>query len=181
MEPKKPGRPLKFKSVEDLQQKIDAYFGDCDPHIATRKISIPKADGGKAYWGEQEYITDQIPYTITGLALALDTNRFTLLNYQDPDHFAEGISDELREQFIDTITRAKLRCEQFAEQHLFTGKTPAGAVFNLKNNYGWIDKTVVDQTNRSPEEELDDLDAQKGEVAAKAAEAMNDQPAGSPA
>ncbi len=43
------GRPLKFQTVEELQAAIDGFFKECDQK--------------------------QKPYTITGLALALDTSR----------------------------------------------------------------------------------------------------------
>jgi hypothetical protein len=45
-EKNKVGRPLKFKTVEEMQEKIDAYFADC--------------------------IEKERPFTITGLALALE-------------------------------------------------------------------------------------------------------------
>lgn len=156
------GRPLKFQSVDDLSIKIDAYFGECDPHVAKRKIVKEKANGTN-FIGEEEYITDQIPYTITGLALALDTNRQTLINYS---HEAE---------FFDTIARAKLRCEQFAEQHLYTGKTPAGAVFNLKNNYGWKDESTVFNPGAviADMNGLDKLNKDKESLADKAQEALD--------
>jgi len=100
------GRPLKFKSVTELQEAIDKYFADA---------------------------TEQgLPYTITGLALALDTSRETLLDY------------EAKQDFSDNIKRAKLRCHNYAENYLYTGKNATEAIFNLKNNYGWKDKTEVD-------------------------------------
>lgn len=103
----KVGRPLKYKTVEEMQELIDAYFED---RIAKKK-----------------------PFTITGLAIALDTSRETLMEY-------EG-----REKFADTIKRAKQRCENYAEEYLFEGKNQTGAIFALKN-YGWKDKTETDHT-----------------------------------
>lgn len=101
------GRPLKFKSVKALQEKIDAYFDECDEKHE--------------------------PYTITGLALALDTTRQGLLNYED------------REEFYYTIKRAKLRIEHFVEKSLWAPKIATGVIFNLKNNFGWVDKQEIDQ------------------------------------
>ncbi|MGG4217303.1 terminase small subunit [Paenibacillus jamilae] len=101
------GRPLKFQSVEELQIKIDDYFESCHN------------DAG-----------DLIrPYTITGLALALDTSRKVLLDYEKRD-----------DDYSYTIKKAKLKIENFAEESLFTSKQTAGVIFNLKNNYGWVDK-----------------------------------------
>lgn len=104
------GRPLKFKNVKELQTKIDEYFNLCD-------------EKGK-------------PYTITGLALSLDTTRQGLMNYQE------------RDEFNDAIKKAKLRCENYAEEQLFVGKNTAGIIFNMKNNYGWVDKQEIDQNSK---------------------------------
>ena len=64
--------------------------------------------------------------TVTGLALALGFNsRQTLLNYQ------------VQKEFVDTITRAKTRCEEYAESRLYTRDGARGAEFSLKYNFGW--------------------------------------------
>jgi hypothetical protein len=103
------GRPLKYNDPVEMQILIDKYFDDCD-------------------------INDK-PYTITGLALALDTNREALINYGK------------RDEFSHTIRKAKLRIQNYAECCLFNGKNPAGVIFNLKNNHGWVDKQEVVTTN----------------------------------
>ena len=56
---KKVGRPLKFKSVKELEDKIEAYFAN----------------------------ENNIPWTITDLAYWLDCDRQTLLNYQEKEEF----------------------------------------------------------------------------------------------
>ena len=71
------------------------------------------------------------PYTITGMAVFLGTTRDLLVDY------------EKKKKFSDTIKRAKERCHAYAEESLFIGKNPSGAIFNLKNNYGWKDKSEV--------------------------------------
>lgn len=73
------------------------------------------------------------PITITGLCLALGTFRDVLIDYES------GKYDEQDPGFSNAIKRAKLRCENYAEKQVFTGKNPAGAIFALKN-YGWSDK-----------------------------------------
>ena len=98
------GRPLKFKTVEEIQQKIDAYFE-------------------AAIVGE---------YTITGLALALDTNRKVLIDY-------EG-----RDEFSNTIKKAKTRVENDYELALRRNGR-AGDIFGLKN-FGWKDKMDVENS-----------------------------------
>jgi len=120
------GRPLKFKTVEELQKKIDAYFDSC-----WEERDIRNTEG--AVLGKQKVQT--MPYTITGLALALDTTRETLMDYEEKDGYS------------DTIKMAKLRCQNFAEQQLFTGKNAAGPIFALKN-YGWRDKIENELTGK---------------------------------
>lgn len=120
----KVGRPLKFESAEQLQKQIDDYFRSCHD-------------------GDDRLIR---PYTITGLALALDTSRQTLLNYENQD------------EYFDTIKKAKLKIENYAEEALFTSKQTAGVIFNMVNNYGWKNKQEHEQNvKHSFEETLDDL------------------------
>lgn len=102
------GRPKKFNSPEDLQDKVDAYFEECDMN-------------GK-------------PYTMSGLALALDIDRKTLVNYSKD------------EKFFPTIKKARQKVETYLEESLQTGSV-AGVIFNLKNNFGWKDKTEVESRN----------------------------------
>lgn len=96
----KVGRPKKFKTPEEVTEKAAAYFADCE---ARNK-----------------------PITVTGLALALDTTRETLCDYE-----ADPI-------FSDAIKMAKARVENFAEERLYSS-APTGAIFALKN-FGWRDK-----------------------------------------
>jgi len=130
----KGGRPLKFKTPAELEAKINAYFKLCDPHYEEIEIyDHPKDKKGKILYDQPKELrkelrlTEQIPYTITGLALALDTSRETLLEYQE------------REEFVDAIKRAKLRCQNFTELKLY-GPNATGPIFSLKNNYGWKDE-----------------------------------------
>jgi len=48
--------------------------------------------------------------------------------------------------FSDTVARAKMMCEEYAEESLYTMRNPAGAIFNLKNNWNWKDKHEVETT-----------------------------------
>ena len=131
------GRPLKFKSVEDLEDRVMSYFAECDPHwIDETTWDYPRVNGKKNYDSEMVEVTrkvktPQIPYTITGLALALDTTRDVLIDYED------------KEEYSYTIKKAKQMCHNFAERRLFESNA-AGPIFNLKNNYGWKDQTIQD-------------------------------------
>ncbi|HPQ09886.1 MAG TPA: terminase small subunit [Bacillota bacterium] len=92
------GRPLKFQSVEELQAGIDKYFAE-----------TPKDE-----------------WTVTGLALALDTTRELFLDYKD------------KPQFSDSISKAYLKVHNSYEIGL-RKRGNAGDIFALKN-FGWKDK-----------------------------------------
>lgn len=131
-------RPLKYKTVEELQAAIDAYFTAC------AGTPLLDANGEQVLYKGVPVITGAHPPTVTGMALALGfTGRKQLLDYQG------------RKTFCNTITRAKARCEEYAEQRLYDRDGANGAQFSLRCNFGWNDKAP-------PEEEsevkiLDDL------------------------
>lgn len=72
-------------------------------------------------------VTPPEEIAITGLALFLDTTRETLCSYEEKD------------EFIDTIKRAKLTVEFAYEKRLIKNGN-AGSIFALKN-FGWKDKS----------------------------------------
>ena len=134
------GRPLKFKSVEALEMAIQLYFDEQDPHIQTHLEATGVSAKGETMFQERKVLTDQKPYTLTGLARALGVNRGTLLNYGK------------KEEFFSTIEAARARCAEYAETQLF-GPYANGAKFALTNNYSapdaeWSDKKAVDHTTK---------------------------------
>ena len=110
-------KPLKFKTAQELQDKINAYFKEC-------KLK-------------------KIPLSITGLALALDTNRQTLINYQDKDGY---------ENIVD---RAKLMIENAYEIRLIENGR-SGDIFALKN-FGWTDRQEIDNNIKVGKSSVDEL------------------------
>ena len=122
-EPKnKEGRPLSFKSVEELETKIQEYFDSC----YCNKID----DLGISYKENIE------PITMSGLAYALGVNRKTIVNYSH------------KEQYFPTISRAREKAEAYMEKCLYTNKSVQGIMFAGKNNYGWVDKSEVETTTK---------------------------------
>lgn len=119
------GRPLKYKTVEELQAAIDAYFKKCEGELL-------RDDDNNLVFNKfgQPVIINQRPPTVTGLALALGfTTRLSLLNYQG------------RKEFMNTVTRAKSYIEEYTESRLFDRDGVNGAKFSLTNNFkGWSDK-----------------------------------------
>lgn len=136
------GRPLKFKSVEELQEKIDAYFKSCYKEV--RKEN-----------GEVEMVNIR-PLTITGLALALDTDRITLLRYEECKQ--DSLSEEENRRYSNTIKAAKQTIENFAEEKLFSSSQVVGVIFNMKNNWGWKDKTEVEYSEPPKKLDLDEIE-----------------------
>ena len=100
------GRPLKYKTPEEMQIVIDRYFAECEK--------------------------TERPLTISGLAYALDMSRQAICDYSE------------KSKFLDTIKKAKLKVESSIESGLMKGYNATGCIFNLKNNFGWKDKTEVD-------------------------------------
>ena len=104
-------RPKLYTNVEEVEMIIDEYFAECDRL-------------GK-------------PYTMSGLAYALDMDRKSLLNYSKD------------EKFFPTIKRAREKVETMLEECLYRVGNNSGIIFNLKNNYGWRDQIEVQNTEIS--------------------------------
>ena len=119
----KVGHPLKFKSVEELQKKIMEYFEWCDKTVLRRVLNK----------SGQTISETTKPYSITGLAFYLGTNRQTLINYEE------------KENYFDTIKNAKARIEaSYEERALINESNAVMSIFTLKNNFDWKDKQEFD-------------------------------------
>lgn len=103
-------RPKLYDNVEKLEKDINEYFKMCD-----------KKDK---------------PYTMSGLALALNMSRQSVINYSNDD------------KFFDTIKKARQRVEaQLEENALMNKYNPTFTIFNLKNNFNWKDKQEHEISN----------------------------------
>lgn len=128
----KGGRPFKFTDPDKLDMQIEDFFKWC---IENKKIP-----------------------TVTGLAVHLDTDRLTLLNYENsldnPSY--DKLDYDVKVQLINSIKRAKQRVESEYEQALFNKNSAVGAIFTLKNNYKWVDKQEIEQSNKTIEVTLEE-------------------------
>lgn len=119
------GRPPKYSSAEQMQQAIDAYFAKCEQG---RIITVIRK-------GQPIEITQRIPKTMAGLALALGfESRVSLLNYRDSS-----------EEFMSVIVRARSQIEQENVECGLLGEHESRiASLNLASNFGYAAKTETD-------------------------------------
>ena len=111
------GNTSKMKTAKEFQEKIERYFKECDKK--------------------------RMPYTVTGMAFALGfTTRLAIINYENEEKHHD-IEEGEKKLIVNTIKKAKLKIEEYLEINLIEGKQVAGTIFNLKNNYGWIDRQDV--------------------------------------
>lgn len=104
------GRPLAFKSPKDLEEKIEAFYEFCE--------------------------LNERPLTLSRLAVFLDVDRTTLVNYGEKD------------EYFHTIKKVKDRIQAEMEEKYMTGQSNVTAsIFSFKNNYGWKDKIETENVN----------------------------------
>lgn len=162
----KGGRPLKFKTVEELEQRIDQYFASLYDYARDMWGNRLKDKEYVPQPGDENNPTDGWVMkkvkvaTVTGLAIYLDTTRETLLDYEKGKYDevdADGNNIELSpteqlfneqvNKFSDTIRQAKAMILDDTEQQLYKSGASTGAIFSLRVNYKWQDKTVTELSN----------------------------------
>lgn len=115
------GRPPIFKTVKELDAKIEEYFS-----TGYRKHRI----GG----------TDDDPIETAAITL---TDLCLFLGFADKCSFYDY---EKKPEFSHSIKRARMTIEREYEERL-AGRSAAGAIFALKN-FGWRDKQEIDHTTK---------------------------------
>lgn len=130
------GQPLKWKTPEELEEKIEEFYKWCDKNNKKK--------------------------TVSRLAWYLGTNRTTLLHYEKASEFdwLKHLDEDTRLSYVNAIKRAKAYIESEYEESLFNKSETTGAIFTLKNNYNWVDKQEIVTENRTDldnikEEELE--------------------------
>ncbi|MDP4147375.1 MAG: terminase small subunit [Bacillota bacterium] len=143
------GRPLKFKTVEEMSNKINHYFDSITiTHKLTDTIVDEYDSEGKPVRTHEEpklnNAGEQIEYieyierpSILAMCRHIGIHRDNLLEY------------EKKEDYHDTIKAAKSRIEEYVEQQLYRKDQVTGIIFNLKNNFGWKDKTEVETSGET--------------------------------
>ena len=67
----------------------------------------------------------------------------------DENEIVKRLPDNIKKEISDTIKKAKQRVQAAYEQALFDRGKTTGAIFTLKNNYGWADKQEIVTTNNN--------------------------------
>lgn len=163
-------RPLKFENPKELENLLNDYFDSItidEPrtHSVFDKTWIDKD------WNEYsifktvptlnnlwEQIIDKTYISIPSILWMceyLDIHRSTLIEY------------EIKKEFSNTIKKAKQRIEQYNSDELFRDKNVTGIIFNLKNNFWWVDKQEIDNTNTNIDATESLNDEQKRKIATR--------------
>lgn len=133
------GRPPKYETPEEMERVINLYF------LGIRYNNTKDENLIKSLNEEDmsflSTIDDTSP-TMSGLAYYLGMSRQALCDYKNKD------------EFLDTIKKARNRVEKHLEQRL-DGNAAVGTIFNLKNNFGWKDKREQENTHNFAESFLD--------------------------
>jgi len=130
------GRPPKYKTPQELHEKVEEYFESCWFEKITESED---KDTGKIETSVVRY--QQRPYTIAGLAYHLDMTTQALRDYQAKD------------EFLCIIKRAKQKIEMNFEENL-CGKNPTGSIFWLKNHAGYKDRQELEHSGALTLEQL---------------------------
>lgn len=124
----------KYTTSEEVEKEIQEYFDEC-------------------------YKLGDYP-TVSGLAYWLGITRETLVRYRDAVNNGEvlkHLDDSVKVAISDSIKRAYEYIQNGYEDKLINGKTtPIGTIFALKNNFKWVDKQEVVNTNNNIEVKLED-------------------------
>ena len=141
------GKPLKFKDADELRKDAQNYFDSCWEEAWEHFLVRDKQGNTEEDRWIQQFDKDGLPLmrlrerpTVTGLALALGTNRMTLLDY-----------DKRTDELSDIVREAKALVEYYYEKGVTEGDIhPAVGIFALKN-FNWTDVLQIN-TNTQPEQ-----------------------------
>ena len=131
----KVGRPRKY-TAERLTECMTKYFNSiCYLEIVKDEKGVPLLD---LDGNEAKRIAYISPPSVLGMCLFLEIDRDTLSEYQKLDGFTAPIK------------AAKAKCERYLADQLHRSTQVAGIIFTLKNNFGWQDVQVIEQTATNP-------------------------------
>ena len=123
----------KITCAEDVDRIAEEYFEECK-----RENKYP---------------------VVSMLAYRLGIDRHTLLKYERS--IDEGtlvtLDDSVKASIVTSIKKHKAYIEgQYEDRLLNDARSPIGTLFTLKNNYGWVDKQEIVNTESKIEVKLED-------------------------
>ncbi len=118
------GKPKKWSNPEELREKIEEYFN----------------------WAEERCMK----ISVTGLAWYLGCSKQTLQNYEKcyENNWLKNCDDETKKEYVDLLKDTKRYIEMHYEERTYDKKTVTGAIFALKNLFGWVDKQEIVNTDK---------------------------------
>ena len=120
------GPRRRFKSPEQLQHRINAYFDSCRGMVLTKNgLPVLNPDGSPLIRIVQ-------PLTVSGLARHLGVTTRALMDYKY-QVIQQGIPDE----YLPILSEARQRIEEYAEGRLYDMDGSRGAQFSLSAAFGW--------------------------------------------
>lgn len=162
------GRPPKYDNKEDIDKAIKYYFDSItrDYQVFDSKVvgyededkkkpiivQEPRLNNAGEPIFDTEYL--EIP-SILGCCIHMGIVKDTWNQYS---------KDEM---FSDSIMRAKQIIEEFNIKQLYRKDQVNGIMFNLKNNYGWKDKTEFEAVNHNLNEDITTLSPEQREIRIK--------------
>ncbi len=105
------GRPRSFQSVQELDERAEAYFEACKATFAD--------DGKPLTYGE--------PVTAYGLSIACGCTWETMREYR------KGVYDTENEKYSVATKWWIEQIKHYAEKGLYTARSAAGPIFHLAN------------------------------------------------
>ena len=123
----------KITCAEDIDKIAEEYFNEC--------------------------IEDNKYPTVSGFAFELGLDRKTLLRYENAIDTGElvNLDDSVKLEIRNSIKRHKAYIEgKYEDRLLNDARSPIGTLFTLKNNYGWVDKQEIVNTENKIEVKLED-------------------------
>ena len=118
------GQPQKYTDKDSFEAAVNAYFKECDSTTIIKQV-VQK--------GEIISVPTPKPYTMAGLARALEIDRKTLNNYKEDDNFFPIISRARERIHEQNVTLALLGCHDSRI-----------AALNLASNYGYAIRTETE-------------------------------------
>lgn len=123
-------------TARELERKIKAYFKKCEKETVDKNGEVILDSNGRALKSVA------VPYTLTGLALALGLDsREALFEFSDPE-------------MARLVKMAVMKIEDYAEQKLFSKEAFSGVKLFLSVNFErWQSRDdIIDDNFKLPEE-----------------------------